>query len=149
MYLTYEEYTNMGGTLEETAFENYEFEARSLIDWYTFHRLDNEETYPEAVKRCMYALIQLAELKASALKLGMQPQESSSSTSVEGLPYVASQSNDGVSISYNVLSASEMFKLLNSKEAGNVVEDTIKRYLNGVKNSLGRLLLFRGFYPNE
>lgn len=149
MYLTYEEYTNMGGTLEETAFENYEFEARSLIDWYTFRRLDNEETYPEAVKRCMYALIQLAELKASALKLGMQPQEFSSSTSVEGLPYVASQSNDGVSISYNVLSASEMFKLLNSKEAGNVVEDTIKRYLNGVKNSLGRLLLFRGFYPNE
>ena len=43
MYLTYEEYENMGGkTLEETAFEQFEFEARAHIDWWTFSRLQNE-----------------------------------------------------------------------------------------------------------
>jgi hypothetical protein len=137
MYLTYEEYMNMGGTLDQSAFNDFEFEAEAQIDWFTFNRLHNQKTYPEAVSRCVYALIKLCALKANAMNLGDTGDESSSGT-------ISSQSNDGVSVSYNVLSASEAFKLC-SDEVGN----TIKRYLQGVTNELGRKILYRGLYPGE
>ena len=35
MYLTYIEYQNMGGTLAETAFTDIEFEAETIINYYT------------------------------------------------------------------------------------------------------------------
>ena len=57
---------------------------------------------------------------------------------------IASQSNDGVSISYNVLNASELAQSC-KVQAG----DAIKKYLQGVMNEAGRELLYRGVYPNE
>ena len=135
MYLTYAEYQSMGGTLSETEFENFEFEARSLIDWYTFNRLNNETEYPEAVKRCVFKLIQLVQAKGTSLPLG------NAST---GTATIASQSNDGVSIRYNVMSASQLFDSV-KRETGEVIQ----RCLNGVVNSLGHRLLYRGVYADE
>ena len=155
MYLAYEDYQNMGGTLDETAFNDFEFEAETIVDWYTFNRLHNfdPEDYPERLKRCMNALIKLAKLKADALAMGAQTTttvdaEGHTTTTVAST-YIASQSNDGVSISYNTISASEAFKTLQSQEAGNAIEDTVKRYLNVVVDSLGRNILYRGLYPVE
>ena len=34
MYLTFDEFVNMGGTLEEQAYTLYEYEAEYLINWY-------------------------------------------------------------------------------------------------------------------
>ena len=45
MYLTFDEYQEYGGTLDEAAFYQLEFEARAVIDWWTFNRLQNEEEY--------------------------------------------------------------------------------------------------------
>ena len=45
MYLTFAEYTAMGGTLSQTTFDDLEFEAEALVNWYTFNRLKNDETY--------------------------------------------------------------------------------------------------------
>lgn len=137
MYLTYEEYLNMGGTLDEAAFDNYLIDAEMLIDWYTFNRLENETVIPEKVKKCVYKLISLADMKSKAFVLGRE-------VNGEGNASVASQSNDGVSISYNTISASQAFDLLKSES-----ENIIKQYLNGVVNSLGRKLLYRGVYPDE
>lgn len=137
MYLTYEEYLNMGGTLDEAAFDNYLIDAEMLIDWYTFNRLENETVIPEKVKKCVYKLISLADMKSKAFVLGRE-------VNGEGNASVASQSNDGVSISYNTISASQAFDLLKSES-----ENIIKQYLNGVVNSLGRKLLYRGIYPDE
>lgn len=137
MYLTYEEYLNMGGTLDEAAFDNYLIDAEMLIDWYTFNRLENETVIPEKVKKCGYKLISLADMKSKAFVLGRE-------VNGEGNASVASQSNDGVSISYNTISASQAFDLLKSES-----ENIIKQYLNGVVNSLGRKLLYRGIYPDE
>ena len=139
MYLTYAEYQNMGGTLSEATFNDYEFEAETMIDWYTFNRLHGEELYPEAVKKCVYHLISLLDLKAQAMGVGSTENSQDGSGKV-----VTSQSNDGVSISYNVIAASELATLAKD-EMGN----SIKRYLNGVVNSLGRKLLYRGLYPGE
>lgn len=138
MYLTYEEYQNMGGTLNEAAFTDFEFEARAQIDWYTFCRLQKDTEFPEAVKRCMYAIIKLLQDKQQAMLVG--------GTSADGTVQagIASQSNDGVSVSYNTLSARDLVEA--SKGA---VEETVQRYLQGVTNSLGRKVLFRGVYPDE
>ena len=137
MYLTYNEYLNMGGTLDETAFSNYVMDAEMLIDWYTFNRLQSETSIPLRVKQCVFKLISLAEMKAKAFVLGRD-------VTGEGAASVASQSNDGVSISYNTISASQAFDLAKSES-----EQLIKQYLNGVVNSAGRKLLYRGVYPNE
>lgn len=141
MYLTYADYQNMGGTLEETAFNDLEFAAEAKVNWYTFNRLKKEDPskYPEELKRCMYRIIKLIDdmQKASSI----DGQENSYSTSTAG---VASMSNDGVSISYNVLSASEAVE-----QAGKQVEQCIKEYLSDAVNSLGQKLLYKGFYPGE
>ena len=138
MYLTYAQYQEYGGTLDETTFEQLEFEARCVIDWWTFNRLQNEETYPEAVTRCMYKLITLISDKQKAMMVD--------NTSNDGLVRagIASESNDGVSTSYNMLSAKEAVEAIQ-----NELETTIKMSLAGVRNSLGHRLLYRGVYPNE
>lgn len=138
MYLTYEEYVAMGGTLDATSYGNFEFEAESIINWYTFNRLKNDTEIPEAVKRLMKYLIDAAQKKADLLNVSGAEGVATSSAAI------ASQSNDGVSISYNVLSASELMNVLKDQESG-----TIQRYLQDVTNEAGRKLLYRGLYPNE
>ena len=143
MYLTYEQYTGMGGTLDSTTFSNYEYEAEATLNWYTFDRLKDWESYPEAVLRCMVKLIELAKLEAELFFAV------SGSNTAGGTASIASQSNDGVSISYNTISASEAFNALQSKNHGNTVEMTVKRYLSGLKDSKGRNILYRGIYEDE
>jgi hypothetical protein len=137
-YLSYEEYQTMGGTLDETTFSDFAFQAQAQIDWYTFTRLQDEPEQCEAVKRCMYALIKLLYARQQAMALGNTGDESANQVAV------ASQSNDGVSISYNVMSASEV-----SKASKAQIKETILQYLQGVKNSLGQRVLYRGLYRGE
>lgn len=139
MYLLYSEYVNMGGALDETLFNELEFEAETQVDWYTFNRLQNEDELPERLKRCMYALINLIYKVQQASLLGDDGSGDSSITAA-----VASQSNDGVSISYNVVNAKDAVELSKSE-----IEYTIQKYLQGVMNSLGRKVLYRGLYPGE
>jgi len=139
MYLTYLEYQNYGGTADETTFNDLEFEASSVVDWYTFNRLQNENEYPEAVKRCVYKIIQyiVAQQQVNGL------DTASAQNNSEGAG-IASQSNDGVSVSYNVLSAKDVVD--NSKAQ---IKQIVDQYLSAVKNSLGQKVLYRGVYPNE
>ena len=144
MYLTYEEYTDMGGTLEETTFNNFEFEAECTINWYTFNRLIGETTFSKNVKMLTYRLIQLAQLNQEALSLG-KPIEGESATGAVGA--VTSQSNDGFSTVYNSLSAADALSA--SALTSDKVKTLVRTYLQGEVNSLGRRLLYRGLYPNE
>ena len=139
MYLTYTEYQNMGGTLDETTFNDFEFEAAAQVDWYTFNRLKKETEYPEALKRCMYKLIFYIQQAQQAQSI---PTESGTDSVIQ--VGIQSQSNDGVSVSYNTLSAKDIVD-----SAQKAIESCIEKYLQGVMNSLGQLLLYRGLYPNE
>ena len=91
MYLTYAEYQEKGGTLTETSFNNIEAAARSRIDYFTFKRLKNETVIPIEVKCCMFELINLIAKQNDIISQG-------------NTGAIASQSNDGVSISYNTRS---------------------------------------------
>lgn len=142
MYLTFSEYAAYGGTLDETTFNDLEFEASAQVDWYTFGRLKKMDSseYPESLKRCMYKLIQLLQAQGEVDGTGT-PSSSSSSAGGVG---VASQSNDGVSISYNILSAQSVVENVKAQS-----QKVINQYLSNVKDSLGRKVLYRGVYPDE
>lgn len=140
MYLTYDEYLAFGGTVEETAFDNLEFEARTVIDWWTYNRLQNDEEYPEAVKRCMFKLINIIIAKQQAQLLKNNGAVNTDFTESG----IIQQSNDGVSTTYNIMSASEIIA-----QSGEDVKSTIRMYLQNVRNSLGRKVLYRGLYPGE
>ena len=142
-YLTYDEYSEMGGTLDETLFDTLLLDAQGYIDWYTFNRLWKEEwrteDVMERVKICMYQLIGLVAAKQNLIT----PQN----TNAGGInlnAQVSQQSNDGVSTTYAVLSGELLFS-----HAKKEIEDTVNRYLSGIVNSVGRKLLYRGLYPGE
>lgn len=139
MYLTYEEYTQMGGTLDEATFNDLEFEAEALVNWYTFNRLKKDTTFPDELKRLMKFLVNLAYAKATMVGTV------NGSASSEGVgKTITSQSNDGVSVSYNILSAKDMVEGIKTDS-----KDAIERHLQGVMNEAGQVLLYRGVYPNE
>ena len=140
MYLTYDEYLTFGGTIDETAFDNLEFEARTIVDWWTYNRLQNEETYPEAVQRCMYKLITLLNDRDKAQLLGKSDTEDSAVKKAG----IMQESNDGVSTMYNVVSADSAISRVDDE-----IKSTIRMYLQNVRNSLGRKVLYRGLYPGE
>ena len=148
MYLTFSEYQEYGGTLDETAFNDLEFDAESTVNWYTFNRLKRPEWASalgtEELKRCMYQLIRLKQMENELLA-------SSTGGAGWGVGWtkeagITQESNDGVSTSYNTMSSGELMAYFN---AGTTKEDLINKYLNSIINDLGRNLLYRGIYPGE
>ena len=57
VYLTFEEYTEFGGTLPQASFTLLEFKCRKRIDYLTDSRVQGMAAVPEAVKLCMMSLI--------------------------------------------------------------------------------------------
>lgn len=142
-YLTYDEYTEMGGTLDETLFDNLRLDAQGYIDWFTFNRLWKEEwrteEIMERVKICMYQLIALVAAKSNLIT----PQVASAG-GINVNAQVTTQSNDGVSTTYAVFSAEMLYE-----KAKKEIDDSINRNLSGVMNSAGRKILYKGLYPGE
>lgn len=138
MYLTYDEYLDMGGTLDETTFDDFEFEAESIINYYTFNRLVNDTTVDVKVKKLVKVLIEIAIKQDNSISLG----KSVSNTDVP--LYISKQTNDGVSTDYNGMSASTLYQV-----SKNEMAKAIQRYLGTVTNELGQKVLYRGLYKGE
>lgn len=79
MYLDYDEYQSMGGTLNQTEYDRLEYRARMALDNATFNRITNAD---ERVKRCIFELVDLMANNSN------------------GNAEVASISNDGYSVNY-------------------------------------------------
>lgn len=56
-YLSYNEYIELGGMLEELPFNELEFECRKIIDEKTQNRLNNIDEIPQEVKLCEFKMI--------------------------------------------------------------------------------------------
>lgn len=136
MYLTYDEYVGYGGNLDSSTFGNFAFQAESIIDYITFNRLSDESDIPEKVKRLMVYIIDIAHKKEESLNLGQSADV--------GTSYIKSQSNDGVSVTYNGMQSVDVFESCEKE-----ILQAIKQYLTGVKNSKNQLLLYRGLYRGE
>lgn len=87
-YLNYDEYKELGGTLEEMPFNILEYKARKIVDKYTFGRLINLDTQIQEVKMCVYDLINLLN-KNNTIK-----------NSANSNSNIASENIDGYSVSY-------------------------------------------------
>ena len=136
MYLTHDDYVALGGTLNDAQYTDLALQAQAQINRATFGRLKGDKVIPEEVKWLMKHLVDLCEKRNAAFTLGKSNSDSN--------PYITSQSNDGVSISYNGIAPSDLIKL-SEAEAFSI----IRNYLEGVTNEAGRKLLYRGLYPGE
>lgn len=133
MYLTYEEYKLYGGTVDETTYNSIIYEAQACVDYATFNRLKNEVEIPVEVKVCLTNIINLVNRKYKLLLAQNEDDKE-----------VMSMSNDGVSVSYNTISANDVISKVDYQ-----IKQTIQLFLSGIKNSEGKLLTYRGLYPNE
>ena len=117
-YLTYTEYQELGGTLEETPFNILEFEARKRIDIRTQNRLKDidSEDIPQEVKLCEYALINSMSSYDETL------------SNIASNGNVASENTDGYSISY--ITSAQASDVVKSKSIE--LDDIIRNYLIGV-----------------
>ena len=121
-YLSYDEYTERGGTREQAEFALAEFKAEKRIDYLTDSRVKAMETVPEAVKLCIMALM------AMESKVGTEAQVSN--------PVVTSFTNDGYSESYG--------KALGAEDAEKSMNNLVKSYLYGETDDNDVPLLYRG-----
>lgn len=118
MYLTYDEFVNMGGTAEAASFNRMEHKARAIIDLMTFERVRYENPVRDAVKYACFDLIQ-----------AMQAEETTAANGGE----IASVSNDGVSITYAA-----------AKSAGARQKEIIRGWLGAETTDCGVPLLYAG-----
>lgn len=108
----------MGGTLNETAFGIYGFEASQKIKEATFNRITEPS---EAVKQCMFRLIAFAE------------------KSDIGISRAASFSHDGLSQTFNIPNQAEYTKK---------TREIIRSYLINEKSAEGTPLMYCGVRYN-
>lgn len=122
-YLTYADYTSLGGTLDETSFKLLEFEARRKIDLWTDNRLVNLENsdIPNEVKLCEFKIIN------SVLKAYDEETNRGKSSETVG----------SYSVSYN----NDLENVIKGKNAE--IDDLIKSQLNGIKIN-GEHILYCG-----
>ena len=113
-YLIYEEYKDLGGTLEEVPFNELEYECRKLIDSRTQNRLKNTNEIPEEVKMLESRMIQTLHDYYISLKKAQS-----------GLQSV---NTDGYSESY--ISSTQIGQLVEGKIE--VLQELITTYLFGV-----------------
>ena len=122
-YLTYEEYVELGGTLDEAPFNILEFEAQKNIDRYTFGRIKEIQEQAKEVKLCVFDLIKTL---------------SNYSKYAEQNKAIASESTDGYSISYSA--SNEGISKAKSSEVKNI----IYTYLSDLKTDKDVPYLYRG-----
>ena len=113
-YLSYEEYMNLGGSLEEVPFNELEYECRRIIDSRTQNRLKNAEEIPQEVKMLENKMIQ--DLQKYYISL----EKAQSGISSENI--------DGYSVTY--ISSNQIGQLVSDNI--NVLQDLISTYLFGV-----------------
>lgn len=113
-YLSYEEYIDLGGTLEQVPFNELEYECRRIIDSRTQNRLKNADIIPEEVKKLENRMIQVLEgyyVSLSKTQSGIQ-----------------SENTDGYSVTY--ISSVQIGQLVESKLE--ILQDLVSTYLFGV-----------------
>ena len=113
-YLSYEEYQELEGTLEEVPFNELEYECRRIIDSRTQNRLKNADEIPQEVKMLENKMIQ----DLQGYYVSLEKAQSG----------VASENTDGYSVSY--ISSNQISQLIEGKI--DVLQDLVSTYLFGV-----------------
>lgn len=126
MYLTYDEYKGMGGSMDAALFPRFELKARKRIDVITFGRLQGEKDVRECVKHCMFELVQA--MHEDEVNVGFSGRE------------ISSMSNDGVSVTY----ASGNSQTGTQNGSGARYADIVRTWLMGETDAYGNNILYAG-----
>lgn len=113
-YLSYEEYMELGGTLDEVPFNELEFECKRIIDSRTQNRLQNTDEIPQEVKLLENKMINTLQ----GYYISLNKAQSG----------IASENTDGYSVSY--ISSNQISQLIEGKI--DVLQDLVSTYLFGV-----------------
>lgn len=125
-YLTYDEYTDLGGKVDQAAYNRLETKARKTVDYYTSDRIRNDFetaepesfTYYQSLKMLMVELIDTEIL-----------------TDIANNKQVSSETNSGVSRS---------FVTYTDIQFANMKYRLIRTYLTGEVSGKGVSLLYMG-----
>ena len=120
IYLTYEQYKEIGGALDLTAFNRFESRACGIIDNATHNRI-MEGSVPDNAKALCRDLVEYF-----AANFGSSKQVSNHSQSAGGV------------------SESESFVIRSIEERAGEIDDMVKDYLLGEVDKNGTPLLYRG-----
>ena len=109
-YLSFVEYTRLGGKLSIMPFNILEFEARKIIDRRTQNRLVGVKDLPQEIKMCMFALINtISNYNAKNENVG-----------------ISSETTDGYSISYSNVTRETISTRISE------LQEIVSNYLMGV-----------------
>lgn len=120
-YLTYEEYTEIGGTLDLTAFKRNIDRACGIIDNATQKRVEDMKNVPQMAKVLCRELVEYF-----AANFGSSKQISNHNQSAGGV------------------SESESYVIRSIEERAGEIDDMIKDYLLNEVDDTGTPLLYRG-----
>jgi hypothetical protein len=120
-YITYDEYINIGGQLDVTAFDRYSIRAFSMVNQETHGRIDKMAKVPDEVKHLCRDLIEY-------MHNNLNQDKSLSSIS---------QSQGGVS-------EGEAYVYVKPSEHEARISEMIDDYLGSLKDDAGTPLLYRG-----
>lgn len=120
-YLTYEEYSNMGGVLDITAFNRSIDKVCSIIDNATHKRIECMKTIPQSVKALCRDLVEHISANSTSEKL------------------VASRSQSAGGVS-----ESESYEIKSREEVQVDIDNMIADYLTAETDDNGTPLLYRG-----
>lgn len=143
MYLTYDEYLTMGGTMDAAMFNKYEYLAERELDARTMtvdsvRKLEvafpTKERDVEAVKRCMVAVCDRLYVLDDAGDEDAFYQRP-----------IASMSSGSESVSFAASAADKARSSVDDRAV--YLTSAIKRYLAGVQDKNGVNLLYGGPYP--
>lgn len=128
MYLEFDEYQELGGTLDLSSFIRYGFAVEKLIDNATFLRIKNEKPVREAVKMLFRELVDF-ESKVTI-----------SSSANEKQREISSMSNDGISVSYSSTNDESMSEDQKKEFKRKMIRD----YLISELDDNGRSIIYAG-----
>lgn len=141
MYLEYEEYLTMGGALDSSTFSRLAYKMEKLVDHVTFERVKYMEVVPEAVKMCIYELLNAEEIYEGSMK-------NIAENTAAGKPGLFSAfTTDGYQESYATGSGNsgEYIKTLR-ENTDTLQQNIVKNYLDTEYDDNGVRLTYRGVY---
>jgi hypothetical protein len=113
-YLSYQEYIELGGTLEEVPFNELEYECERIIDSRTQNRLKNADEIPQEVKILEYKMLE-----------NLQGYYTSLQKAQSG---ISSENTDGYSVTY--IPSNQIGQLVESNI--DILQGLISTYLFGI-----------------
>lgn len=102
-YLTYEEYSSMGGVLDMTAFNRNIDRVCSVIDDATFNRVSAMTEIPQKVKACCRDLAEYYATNATTTEKGVASWSQSAGAVSESVSYTTQTAEDMQSAVYAIV----------------------------------------------